>query len=101
MKSIQNDLTDSNEFFYRWTVHNKKDYSGIDETIIHEDEETIKESFLDKFVITSKAKSIITFIQENNFIYFIVLILFLFIGFLIGRFTRKRKKGSPYYTLRR
>ncbi len=101
MKSIQNDLTDSNEFFYRWTVHNKKDYSGIDETIIHEDEETIKESFLDKFVITSKAKSIITFIQENNFIYFIVLILFLFIGFLIGIFTRKRKKGSPYYTLRR
>ena len=101
MKSIQGDLTDSNEFFDRWTVHNKKDYSGVDDTIIFEEEGETKESFLDKFVFMAKFKNIIQFIKENEIIYFIIIIFFFLIGFLIGKFSRKKKKSSPYYTLRR
>lgn len=101
MKSIQNDLTDSNEFFFRWNVHNKKDYSGVDDTIILEEEEEIKESYFDKFVIIVKFKNIIQFIKENEIIFYIILVLIFLFGFFIGRFSRKRKKDSPYYTLRR
>lgn len=102
MRSLQNDSKDSNEFLSRWMFYNKKDYSNTNEIENNKTKEEIKnESPLSKYIISLKLNKLIQFIKTNKFIYIIIVIVVFFIGFIIGKNSRRKKKSTPYYTLRR
>ncbi len=101
MKSIQNDLSNSNEFFNRWIIYNKKDYSNLDETIITDETKEEKDSVLNKLVASDRLNKIIEFLKNNRIVHLIIIILIFTMGFLIGKYYKKKRKSPPYYTLRR
>lgn len=101
MKSIQDDLNYSNEFFNRWIIYNKKDYSDAIETTITDEKEEVKESIVNRFKSSEKINKTIEFVEKNKIVYLVIIILIFFFGFLIGKYYKKKKNRTPYYTFRR
>ncbi|NLN47792.1 MAG: hypothetical protein GX154_01560, partial [Clostridiales bacterium] len=101
MKSIQDDLNYSNEFFNRWIIYNKKDYSSINETIEIDETKETKENIINKLKTSDMINKIIVFAEKNKIVYFVAMALVFLIGLLIGKYYKKKRDRAPYYTFRR
>ena len=101
MKSIQDDLNYSNEFFNRWIIYNKKDYSNINETIEIDETKETKENIINKLKTSDMINKIIVFAEKNKIVYFVAMALVFLIGLLIGKYYKKKRDRAPYYTFRR
>ncbi len=101
IESIRKDMNDSNEFISMWYTHNNLSLPIIDtEALEHIDEDTKNENPINKYFDSLKQKSFIKIFIENKLIYIIIPVITLLIGYLIGKSSRKRRKGKSYYTLR-
>ena len=101
VNSVQKDLQESNEFFSKWMIKNRKSQDDAEIIIDTENEEPRKEGLFSKYIVSLKLDTVGNFFKEHKYIYLILLILIFVIGFLIGKSSGKKKAKPPYYTFRR
>lgn len=104
LNTLQKSTLESEEFLGKWMMYCEKDYVNTNhqiETKEPKDGNLGKESLISKYISLLKLNKVYALISRFKYLDIIVVVAVFFIGFFLGRKSKKKKSNIPYYTFRR